>query len=154
MKNDYILFLGDDCGNMFSKSAVWIDLTLCFLMQCNTEFTRQTTKWRRSHLGRNKMVLFWDFTRAVVGIWHTKTWRHPKGLNSDSEVFDLPLETRGIREIKDLRNCRVQFDYNIDEEAKSFRKEVPCLWEVGHVWDSGKEFPRGKFCFYLPKVLS
>lgn len=94
MKNGYILFLGDVCGNMFSKSAVWTDLTLLrFLRRRYTEFTRQAAEQRRSHLGTNKIVLFWDFPTAAVGIPHTKTWRHPKGLNLDSGGFDLPLET-------------------------------------------------------------
>lgn len=75
-----------------SQLHVWTDFTLHFLMHCYVEVTWQATKWR-SHLCANKMVLFWDFTTAVVGMWPTKTCSHPRGLNSNPGAFDLPLES-------------------------------------------------------------
>lgn len=91
---------------------------------------RQATKWIRSFLGTKKIVLLWDFT-TVVEMWQAKTWRHPSGLNSDSGVFDLRLESQSIRETRSLTGHRVQFDYIIDEETEASGREVPHLWELG-----------------------
>lgn len=91
-------------------------------------------------LGTSKMVLFWDFITVVVGMWQTKTWRHPSGLNSDSGVFDLCLESQSIRETRSLTDHRVQSDYIIDEETSFWKGSTSSLraW----VWDSGKVRPR------------
>lgn len=105
-----------------------------FLRHCYMGVTWQATKWIRSHLGTNKMVLY---TTVVVGMWQTKTWRHPRGLNSDSGVFDLHFESQ--RETRNLRNHGVPFEYIIDEETEALEGEVPCLWELGCVGHSRKE---------------
>lgn len=100
-----------------------------FLRRCYMGVTWQATKWIRSHLGTNK--IFGLVHNSVVGMWQTKTWRHPRGLISDSGVFDLHFESQ--RETRNLRNHGVPFDYIIDEETKAVEGkdlvfESLCVW--------------------------
>ena len=169
MKNGYILVLQEDCGNVFPNSAVWINVTLHFLVHCSMEVSYRARHYMENRLGTNKAVLFWDLSTAVVGMWQAKTQTRLKGLSSDSGVFDFLLESQTIRERVGLRNCRVQFYYSIGVETEASWKEVPCLCELEEVvvvvvvvvvcvhlcvCVSEKEQLKGKFCSYLPKIMS